>query len=82
MSQDAFARVLLETADAVDRAEQRIKRAILDAAARGDTAAVQWIVQRWLTLPVLEVLNASEARPEKNSNSDDFAATPELAGAN
>ncbi len=40
----------------LDRAERDIKLEILSAAKASDSARVEWIVTRWLTLPSMEVL--------------------------
>lgn len=58
---DAFARSLLDAAAQLERDEQRIKRAVLEAVCRGDSAAAARIVQRWLDGPASQVLAAAES---------------------
>lgn len=58
--QDALlARSVLALAAQVEAAELDIKRAILAAARTGDSARVELIVSRWLTLPAAQVLSES-----------------------
>jgi hypothetical protein len=61
--QHALARTVLEIAAEVERDERRIKHEILEAAGRGDLAAVIRIVRRWLEVPVREVLALAVERP-------------------
>ncbi len=53
----SFAKTLLEIADAVEHAEEMIKRQILKAAHDGDMKRVKAIVRKWLNQPVANVLD-------------------------
>jgi hypothetical protein len=52
----SLARTLLDLAASIENEEQRIKREILEAAKSGHLDRVCGIVQRWLSVPVDEVL--------------------------
>lgn len=57
----SYAGALLAVAEEVERLEERIRDAILEAASRGDCGLVGRIVRRWRELPVREVLDGSES---------------------
>ena len=51
-SMDSFADNLLHIAHEVERAEMCIKRALQDAACRGDIDTIQALLHRWLRVPL------------------------------
>jgi hypothetical protein len=59
----AFARAVLGAAADVEAEEQRIKRAILDAAKAGDCSFIVTTVERWFDMPAAEVLCPSAHKP-------------------
>ncbi len=58
INRPGLSNMLVDLAEEVHRAEERIKQEILDAAERGDNQRVVELMRRWMTLPVTEVLAA------------------------
>lgn len=54
---DALARTLLEVAAEVDRDEQCLKRALIEAAEQGDAPQVRALIAVWMDRPAREVLD-------------------------
>lgn len=58
-----YARTVLDLSAEVERADAAIKAEILRAARAGDSQRVAQVVERWLSLPVAEVLAPSSPKP-------------------
>jgi len=66
---------LLELADALDREERRIKHRLLEMAQEGDAAGVAKVVDRWMRVPIAEVLEGvGECLGLSNSQSEESSS--------
>ena len=57
MNSSVSARTIIEIAMDVEAIERRIREVIKEAAERGDTTTIITVVDRWNTLPAVEVLS-------------------------
>lgn len=67
---EPFASALLAEAAQIECAEQAIKSAIVAAAQAGDCGRVAEIMQRWQSVPSIEVLKSEEATLPPTSRLD------------